>query len=172
MSLITEDGTGRADAESFASLAAADAYHASRGNVAWAGALDADKENALRRATDYTEQEYRSKWRGARMSLTQALSWPRFNVQLDDVGFGRIAAYVPNNTVPPQVIQACCELAIRALQGALAPDLQRQIIAETVGPIRTEYAAGAPEYVRYRSVDLLLKPLLASSGLGIQMVRA
>lgn len=172
MSLITEDGTGRADAESFASLAAADAYHASRGNVAWAGALAADKENALRRATDYAEQEYRSKWRGARMSLTQSLSWPRLNVQLDDVGYGRIAAYVQPNTVPPQVVQACCELAIRALQGPLAPDLQRQIIAETTGPIRTEYAVGAPEYVRYRAVDLLLKPLLASSGMGIQMVRA
>ncbi|HEX5126495.1 MAG TPA: DnaT-like ssDNA-binding protein [Rhodocyclaceae bacterium] len=172
MSLITEDGTGRADAESFASLAAADAYHASRGNVAWAGALTADKENALRRATDYIGQEYRTKWKGRRTTMTQALDWPRYEVKLDDVGFGRYAAYVQPTIVPAQVVQACCELAIRALSGPLAPDLQRQIIAETVGPLRTEYAAGTPEYVRYRSVDLLLKPLLASSGMGIQMVRA
>jgi hypothetical protein len=172
MPLVTEDGTARADAESLASVAAADAYHASRGNVSWAGAMTADKENALRRATDYMSQMYRTKWKGRRMGMVQSLDWPRYGVQLDDVGFGRYAALVPVNTVPLQVVQACCDLAIRALSGPLAADLQRQVIAETIGPLRTEYAAGTPEYVRYRSVDLLLKPLLESGGMGIAMVRA
>lgn len=172
MPLITEDGSGRADADSFASLAVADAYHVTRGNVSWAGTMMADKEAALRRSTDYMEQEYRTKWRGARLSLAQALAWPRLNVQLDDVGYGRISAYVPPNTVPVQVSQACCELAFRALSGPLAPDLERQVIAKTIGPIRTEYAAGSPEYVRFRAIDLLLKPLLSSGGLGARLVRA
>lgn len=169
--LITEDGTGRADAEALASVAAADAYHASRGNVAWAGALTADKENALRRATDYMSI-YRAKWKGRRMGMVQSLDWPRYGVQLDDVGFGRYAALVPPNTVPVQVVQACCELAIRALSGPLAADLERQVIAETIGPIKTEYAPGAPQYVRYRAVDAMLKMYLESGGMGIQMVRA
>lgn len=172
MPLITEDGTGRADAESLASVAAADAYHASRGNVSWAGAMTADKENALRRATDYMGQMYRLKWKGRRLGLTQSLDWPRYGVQLDDVGFGHYAAYVPVNVVPVQVVQACCELAFRALSGPLAADLQRQVIAKTIGPIRTEYAQGTPQYVRYRSVDALLKMYLESGGMGIQMVRA
>jgi hypothetical protein len=172
MSLVTEDGSARADAESLASVAAADTYHLSRGNVSWSGAMTADKENALRRATDYMEQEYRTKWRGARIGVTQALDWPRYGVQLDDVGFGRYPALVPANTVPPQVVQACCELAFRALSGPLAPDLQRQVIAKTIGPIRTEWAPGSPEYVRYRSIDLLLKPLLDLGGMGVRLVRA
>lgn len=172
MSLVTEDGTARADAESFASVAAADAYHASRGNVSWAGALSTDKENALRRATDYMEQEYRLKWKGRRTSIGQSLDWPRWGVQMEDVGYGRYAAYIEPNTIPAQVTQACCELAFRALSGPLAPDLQRQVIAKTIGPIRTEWAPGSPEYVRFRQIDLILKPLLSSGGLGVRLVRA
>jgi hypothetical protein len=172
MSLITEDGTGRADAEAFASVADADAYHASRANARWALLFTEEKESALRNATDYIEQMYRLKWKGCRASLAQALDWPRLNVQLEDVGYGRIAAYVPSNTVPKEVVQATCSMALRAVAGELAPDLQRQVVAKTVGPIRTEYAQGAPEYVRYRAIDLLLKPLLASGGMGLRMERA
>ena len=36
MSIVTEDGSGRADAETFISVADASAYHADRGNAAWA----------------------------------------------------------------------------------------------------------------------------------------
>jgi hypothetical protein len=169
--LIVEDGTGRADAQSYASVSDADTYHASRGNVSWAGTMTADKENALRRAADYMEQEYRLKWKSRRTTVGQALDWPRWGVQMEDVGFGRYAAYIEPHTIPAQVVQACCELAFRALSGPLAPDLQRQVIATTIGPIRKEYAPGTPQYVRYRAVDLLLKPLLQSGGMGIQMVR-
>jgi hypothetical protein len=172
MSLITEDGAGRADAEALATVAQADAHHAARGNSLWATITTEEKEQAIRRATDYLSGFYRTKWKGARATTTQALDWPRIDVQLDDVGFGRLAYYVPYNTVPAQVVQACAEIAFKAAQGELAPDLQRQVIAKTVGPIRTEYAQGTPEYVRYRSVDLLLKPLLCAGGTGAQLVRA
>lgn len=172
MSLITEDGTGRADAEALASVADADAYHVSRGNSLWATQAADAKEQALRRATDYMEQMYRLKWKGLRVSLTQALDWPRMNVQLEDIGFGSIAAYVPTTIVPKEVVQATCEMALRAAAGELAPDLQRQVIATTIGPIKKEYAPGSPEYVRYRAIDMLLKPLLASGGMGLRMERA
>lgn len=172
MTLIVEDGAARADAESLASVADADAYHASRSNTRWALLSTEEKEASLRRATDYMSQMYRLKWKGSRASLTQALDWPRLNVQLEDVGFGRIAAYVPYNTVPKEVIHATCEMAIRAAAGELAPDLQRQVIAKTVGPIRTEYAQGSPEYVRYRAIDNLLRPLLQAGGMGVRLERA
>jgi hypothetical protein len=172
MSLITENGSGLADAESLASVAQADAYHAVRANSLWATLTTEEKEAALRRATDYMEQMYRLKWKGTRASLTQALDWPRLNVELEDIGFGRFAAYVPYNTVPKEVIQACCEMAFRAAGGELAPDLQRTVAEKTVGPIKTVYASGAPEYIRFRSVDLLLKSLLVSGGMGIRLVRA
>lgn len=172
MSLITEDGTGRADAEALASVADADTYHAARGNTLWSTITTEEKEQALRRATGYMEQMYRLKWKGLRNSLSQALDWPRMNVQLEDVGFGSVAAYVPYNTVPKEVVQACAEMALKAASGELAGDLQRPVASETIGPIRTEYVIGAPEYVRYRSVDLLLRPLLSSGGLSVRLVRA
>lgn len=172
MTLIVEDGTARSDAESYASVQQADDYHAARGNSQWALLTDIEKTQALRRATDYLLQMYRTKWKGLRANLNQALDWPRFNVQLEDVGFGQFMAYVPVNTVPPQVIHATCEMAIRAAAGELAPDLQRTVSQESIGPIRTVYQTGAPEYVRYRSIDMLLKPLLAVSGVGVRMVRA
>jgi hypothetical protein len=171
--LIVEDGAGRCDAESYASVADASTFFEKRATTAWAAlADDSVREACLRRATDYMEQMYRTKWKGARASLTQVLDWPRIDVQLEDVGFGRLAAYVPYNTVPQQVVSACCELALRAASGELAPDLQRQVIAKTVGPIRTEYAQGTPEYVRYRSVDNMLRPLLAYGGGSARLVRA
>ena len=78
MSLIVEDGTGRADAESYASVSVADAYHTARGNTAWAAlATTALKEAALRKATDYLGQTYGLRWKGYRMTTTQALDWPR-----------------------------------------------------------------------------------------------
>jgi hypothetical protein len=171
MSLIVESGTGLADAESLASVADADTYHSSRGNVLWSSMTTEEKEQALRRGTDYLAI-YRTKWKGRRASLTQALDWPRYDVQLDDVGFGRYAAYVPVNTVPKEVVQATCSMALKAAGGELAPDLQRQVIEETTGPIKTKWAEGSPEYVRYRAVDLLLKPLLELGGMGVKLVRA
>jgi hypothetical protein len=172
MSLIVEDGSARADSESYASVAQIDAYHAARGNAQWAALTVTEKEQAARRATDYLLQMYRTKWKGARASLNQALDWPRLEVQLDDVGFGRMPYYVPFNTIPQQVIQATAEMALRAAAGELAPDLQRTVAEKTIGPIKTVYASGAPEYVRYRAIDMLLKPLLASGGMGIRLERA
>ena len=48
--LIIETGTGAPDAESYASIAAADARCASLGLTAWAALAEADKEIALRKA--------------------------------------------------------------------------------------------------------------------------
>lgn len=53
MALIVEDGTGLADAESYLSVADADTYHADRNNEAWQDYSTAEKEAALRKATQY-----------------------------------------------------------------------------------------------------------------------
>lgn len=172
MSLIVETGSVAPGAQSMASVEQADTYHANRGNAPWAILTLAEKEQALVRATDYLGQMYRTKWKGSRASLTQALDWPRINVKLDDIGIGAFDYYVPYNTVPQQVVQATAEMALRAAAGELAPDLQRTVAEEAIGPIKTVYAAGAPEFVRFRSVDLLLKPLLQAGGMGMRMVRA
>jgi hypothetical protein len=55
MALIVEDGTGRADAESYVSVADADTYHANRGELRRGrrSAPPPSKEQLLRQATEY-----------------------------------------------------------------------------------------------------------------------
>ena len=84
MSLIVEDGSIVTGAESYISVADASTYHTARGNAAWAAlASDAVREQCLRKATDYMEQVYRSRWQGCRVGETQALSWPRYDVEVE-----------------------------------------------------------------------------------------
>lgn len=172
MALIVEDGTGRPDAESYASSAEADAYHLARGNTDWAAV--ADKEAALRRATDYMTQNYRMRWKSFRVTTTQKLDWPRAYVELPDApyGYGSMMAYYPNNVVPSEVKSACIELALVAAAQDLNPNLTRAAKQETIGPITVVYDDSSPEYARFRRVDQLLLPMLAQSGGMMRLQRA
>lgn len=172
MSLIVEDGTARADAESYVSVADADTYFANRGNAAWAALDTAAKEQALRAATDYMMQTYRMHWTGMRVTGTQALDWPRAWVALVDApsGYRSVPAYVPQNIVPPEVKNACAELAVRSLAAPLSPDLTSQVTRETVGPITVEYAAGARQAPLFKSVDAMLAVYLKGRG-ALDVVR-
>ncbi len=172
MTLTTETGAGLPGADSYIDVAGADAYHAGQANAAWTALDSTTKEGLLRRATVYMVGQYRPRWKGLRASQTQALDWPRYNVQLDDVGFGAIAAYVPWNVVPAEVRNACAVLALEANSGPLAPPLKRTVKEKQIGPIKTIYADGAPEYVRYRAVDQMLAPYLSGSGTSGRMVRS
>ena len=167
MSLITEDGTGLINAESYVTVAESLIYHANRGNDTWATITTSQQEQALRRATDYMEEVYRLRWAGFRVNFTQALDWPRYLVpKLDSPGgytgnvSGWLVSYYLNNTVPDEVKKGCMELAIKAAAGDLSPDLARATTSEKVGEIVVTYQAGNRQYVKYRSVDNLLAPVL------------
>jgi hypothetical protein len=164
MTLITEDGTGLATAESYISVADADARHAAFGNTAWTGAT-ALKEAALRRATAYMVQTYRTRWMGERVNSTQALDWPRCGVTVG-------CYYVDSDSVPVTVADACADLALRALAEDLAPDLDRAIVREKTGPLETEYDRFAPQAKRFRAIDMALAPFLTGSGAMARLVRA
>ncbi len=156
--LIVEDGSGKSDAESFISVENASAYHTARGNSAWAAlASDAVREQCLRKATDYMEQVYRSRWQGYRVTEEQALSWPRSDVYVD--GYA-----IASDIVPAQVANACAELALRASAGDLAPDLDQRIKREKIDVLETEYDSASPQYMRYRAVDNMLAAFLAQMG--------
>lgn len=157
--LETEDGTGKASAESLITVADADTYFTGRGITNWATLSTAEKEQALRRATDYMEQVYGQKWKGARMTDTQALSWPRYDVCANGFDVG-------SDVVPVAVQRACAELALKAAAGALAPDVGRLAKREKVDVLEVEYESGAVPYVRYRAVDNLLAPYLDGVGGG------
>lgn len=173
MALIVEDGTGLADADSYASLADAAAYHESVGNAAWA-ALDSDtvREQLLRVATYYMVETYRTMWAGTRMTSTQALDWPRYEVPMVDAPGGDYwAAYYPSNEVPAAVKRACAVLALKASTTELSPDLGPAAIREKVGPIEVEYSAGYQQQTRYQAIDNMLAPLLRSTRGVIPVVR-
>lgn len=167
MALIVEDGTGKADAESYISVEDATAYHADRGNAAWASlASDTVREQLLRRATEYMLQVYRSAWQGYRMTSAQALDWPRADVCVDGYPLAI-------DIVPAEVKRACAELALKANSGPLAPDLGQAIKRQKIGPIDTEYADYSPQSKRYVAIDRLLQPLLSGrGGMSIKVVRA
>lgn len=164
MSLIVEDGTGLATAESYISVADAGTYHTNRGNAAWAAlSTDTIREQCLRKATDYMIQAYTDRWQGVRyVAETQALDWPREGVVVN----GEEVAY----TVVPTIIKnACAELALKAATATLLEDQEQGVLSETVGPISVTYNGSSPQAKRYKSVDAMLAPYLKSGGSGISM---
>lgn len=160
MTLIVEDGTGLSNAESYASVAQADERLAALGMTTWAsGTVTAEREQALRRATAFMEQQYRARWKGTRLFRAQALSWPRYGAEAD--GWA-----IESTIVPTDIVNACIDLAFKAAAGDLNPDVTRTVIREKVGPLETEYAAHGPQSTQYRSIDMALAPYLGGGGMA------
>jgi hypothetical protein len=103
LTLTLEDGTGLSNSNSFATVAEGDGYH--DGHLypsTWTGAATATKEAALVMATRLLDRK--TKWPGSKVKSTQALAWPREDVECD--GFE-----IPANLVPQPVKDATAELA-------------------------------------------------------------
>ena len=163
MALIVEDGSGKSDSESYISVADASTYHAARGNTAWAAlATDALREAALRKATDFMRQVYRSRWQGYKVNEDQALDWPRYYVEVE--GYA-----IDSDIVPTEIKNACAELALRASAADLNPDLTQGVAREKVGQIEVEYDKASPQFTRYKAIDAILSPYLKAGGGGCSM---
>ena len=105
LTLIKEDGTGKADANAYANVADGDAYHAGHLYAsAWTAASADQKAVALVMASRLIGTEYR--FAGTRAVATQSLQWPREDCPDPDTGEA-----VPENSVPKPVVEATCELA-------------------------------------------------------------
>jgi len=164
MALVVENGTGLANAESYISVAGADARMSGFGNDTWATLTTTEKEEALRRATVAMVQSLRERWTGARVTATQALDWPRYGVTVD--GY-----QVASTIVPADVAAACADLAFKAAAGDLFPDLERGIVREKVGPIETEYDRATPQSTRRPSIEMMLSPYLTGGSSMARLVR-
>jgi len=64
------------------------------------------------------------------------------------------------------------EYALVAASAPLAPNLERGIVRDKVGPLETEFDRSSPEYTRYRAMDMMLAPYLMGGGANIQLVRS
>lgn len=156
MAFVVEDGSGLANANSYSSVADADAYFSDRGITAWTGS-NTVKEQALVRATDFIESVFGQRFRGAVTTDTQSLSFPRYIN--DTIG-----------SVPACLKKATAEYALRALSASLLPDpaadtsgLALSQKTTVVGPIETtyKYATTIQAIVKnYPAADLLLAPLV------------
>ena len=144
-----------ASPESYASVATATAYHAKMGNAAWSAATEANQEIALRRATQYLDSKYAFK--GEPYELDQPLSFPR-------TGF---------DWPVRKLVDATCELALRALDGPLLVDLDASAVkSEKVGPIEIQYDYTTNSgQTRYALIDDLLRDLVAGGASGSSNVR-
>lgn len=152
MALVIEDGTGKANAESYVSASDCATYAAGH-NLTFTG-TESEKEAKLRRATQYLDSEYA--YKGEQLSASQALAWPR-----------TITAGVPRD-----IVSACCELACKS--GDLWTDVDSAaVIEKTIGPITKKYAAPANGgQKRFAGVDALVKRWTVGGGATIKLVRA
>ncbi len=141
--------------DSYVSVANADTYWSNRNNSAWAAASTADKEKALRFATEYIDGTYEGRWVGEHPgSASQVLAWPR-NGAVDSEGRDVTG-------IPQRVADATARLALEALTDFLsaAEDRGGRISRAAVGPLDVSYFRDAPPGTAFPFLDLMLAPLL------------
>lgn len=161
--LVVEDGSGRSDANSYATVAAADAYNVNvTRSTEWLNATAVAKANALILATQYLDNEFAGRWQGHRAYEEQALAWPRADV-VDEDGFD-----LSSTVVPQRLKDACCELAVRVVLGDDLHPVETEpagVAAEsvTVGPVSksiTYQAVRAEARYQYPKIRMMLRSLL------------
>jgi len=165
MTIIVEDGTGLANAESYVSVVDANTYHSNYGNDTWTDLDTAVKEQLLRKATDYMVAQYRLQYAGYRRYSTQSLDWPRLYVPLiDSLSANVFPQYVDFDIVPVTVKNACAELALKAYTAILMQDLTQGVIREKVDVIEVEYDKFSPQQTRYEQIDAMLSVFFKQQG--------
>lgn len=178
MALIVEDGTGKPDADTYADLEFADAYHAGVGNDAWFEVDLARKEVALRVAANYMVGRYRSKWKGYRTKIDQRLDWPRYEVELEDTAQPGLSGDVyqftgllRSDVVPEQVKMAQCEFALSSLSAPLLSDQTRGKSGIKIGPLAITYDPHSPQRRRYDRASSHIGAFLKPMGPSLSLVR-
>lgn len=169
ITIVVEDGTGVADANSYVSVADARTYASNRGIV-----LPSDDDEVaamLIRSTDYLEAQ-ECRYQGKRTSSSQSLAWPRTGVFLN-------CDEVPSNVIPKSLIAAQVQLAMAINAGFdLQPNVSPQdyVTREKVGPIETEYADPLAVGIMptFTAANALLAPLFgecASNKFALRTIR-
>lgn len=161
MPLVVETGAGLTNAESYASVAEADAYLAAfRPSTAWSAASTDVKEQKLRQATQWLDNKF--SWKGRKYTKEQSLDWPRSYVQ-DSEGFD-----LDVNVIPTDLKRATIEAAVRAISSELDPDItpgRISSLSESVGPVSrsVSYVGGQEETPSYSIIGKILKDLTEAS---------
>lgn len=164
MALIVEDGTGRADAESYGSVAEVVAVLTKYGeHTAFAALASTVQEQHCRKATRRMDLE--SSYRGVRKTETQALAWPREYAEDDD-------GYVYDaDSLPTRLKEAHAFFAAESVAGDLQPNETTPATIESesvkVGPISESitYEGGKSSSAYYRKALTAMRGLVEPAGI-------
>lgn len=148
--------------DTYLSVADADTYWSNRNNSTWSAASTAEKEAALREATQFIDGAY--EFIGQIVTSSQLLAFPRSGLEIRSGNFKY--GFINNVTIPFMVENATAELALEALSGRLLQSQERggRVKREKIGQVEIEYADFAPSNKTYDFVTIILRPLLVSSG--------
>jgi len=171
---------GAQHANSYVTAAEADAYIDGRLNAdAWTSATADTRARALVEATrDLSDLPYA----GTRVTLTQALAWPReYAVNPDAPEFlemGEIEElYFPEDAIPQRIKDATCELAAQYVKAGTTDlavaDAETNLTSKTVGPLSKTWGIGGKPigHARFTRIIGRVRPLLAP-GRESRMTRA
>ena len=187
MAIVVEDGTGLVAANSFTSVLFADTFFGDIGELTWAAAIEATKEEKLILATHYMGKRFGARLKGVISSSTQGVEFPR------DYIYDERGTLITG--VPIKWQQACCWYARYALDNDLIPPVIYPVangapvpfgkvnrVMQKVGPVTedTYYASSgggvarvstdsgnalidSGKLVQYLEADLLVSPFLRST---------
>lgn len=156
--VIVEDGTGLSDANSYASVAEADAYFASRPrSTSWASLTVDAKGGYLVHATRYLDASVI--WEGTRTESFQALEFPRAGIDMD-------------LSVPTAIKIALYEIAYLMIGRDITAEPATSGFSKlVVGPIEVETSATSEPPVLPRFVRSLIAPFGQTRGGNATNVR-
>lgn len=157
---------GGASANSYVTIAEADAYFEARANSSlWSPLTDAEKEPYLVTAARRNDTEA---YRGAKTEQAQALQFPRTNIIDED---GRS---VDDDVIPDRVKRAQMEAAYAILEGSLTlkDSGLEQFSHAKVGPLEVDIRQDRAAGTLPQAVTRELWPWLQSSGATIRLVQA
>lgn len=154
--LVVEDGTGKDDSNTYASLEYADNYFAVRNNAEWAALNIGQRKASLISGAAYIDLK---NFTGQKNTLEQAMQWPRTGAKVD--GFS-----IESSSIPKQLKDANCEAALRASSEPLIADIEPgNITDETVDVITVTYSDYSNNGQKsYPYIDALLRKFVLSGG--------
>lgn len=149
VTLVIEDGSLVANANSYITVTAWDTWATDRG-ISHSHS-DAKISHAILRAMDYFESLH---FKGLKHTETQALQWPRDRVWIDSYD-------VDSDEIPKEVKNAMYELTKIELDGDLPLNAQeRQTESEQIGDIKVVYSNTAMMRKRTPAFNFAVRKLI------------
>lgn len=174
MSLIVEDGTIIANANSYLLVADATTYHALYGNEKWLDRSDLH-EVSLIRATQAVDVMFGDSYKGVLITSAQPLLYPRTG--FNDTNGRTLSASVIHPELKNWVAEAALVFVTNPGIEVLLPnpDKKDRIVSESVGiggALTEAFTySGATFQTKIKKANMILQPLLDGSTSGFELVR-